>query len=291
MMEAREGRRTLGPGEAALENDGRLSLLFVGAGSAFSKKFYQTNLLVVKGSDHALVDCGTRAPEALALLGVPVTKIENYVITHSHADHVGGLEEVMLLHRYVVRRKPRIVVADAYARHLWKRSLAGGAAYNERKGGRWLGFDELWDRVPVRRIRGADRERQVATVGGIEFQLFRTMHIPDSARSWRDSSPSYGLVIDRRVLFTSDTRFDPDMVGSLDAEFGFEAIFHDCQFFPGGVHAFLEDLGTLPVGIKAKTRLMHYGDAMEDKLARVAELGFAGLVEQWTPYDFPFSRD
>ncbi|MBN1241293.1 MAG: MBL fold metallo-hydrolase [Spirochaetales bacterium] len=286
-METADGRRTLGPGEAALENDGRLSLLFVGAGSAFSKKYYQNNLLVVKGTDHALVDCGTRAPEALDLLGVPVTKIENYVVTHSHADHSGGLEEVMLLNRYVTKRRPRIVVAPRYARHLWKRTLAGGAAYNERKGGRWLRFDELWERLPVRRIRGADRERQVATVGGIEFQLFRTMHIPDSASSWRDSSPSYGVVIDRRVLYTSDTRFDPGMLADLDAEFGFEAIFHDCQFFPGGVHAFIEDLGTLPPAIKSKTRLMHYGDAMDGKRARAAELGFAGFVEQWTPYEFP----
>lgn len=290
-MQALEARRALGPGEATLENDGRLSLLFVGAGSAFSKKYYQNNLLVVKGRDHALVDCGTRAPEALALLGIPVTSIENYVVTHSHADHTGGLEEVMLLNRYVTKRKPRIVAADPYARHLWRRTLAGGAAYNERKGGRWLRFEDLWERVPVRRQRGADRERQVAVVGGLEFQLFRTMHIPDSARSWRDSSLSYGVVIDRRVLYTSDTRFDPEMVKSLDAEFGFEAIFHDCQFFPGGVHAFIEDLGTLPSAIKAKTRLMHYGDTADEKRARAAELGFSGFAEQWTPYEFSGPSD
>jgi hypothetical protein len=48
--------------QPALSNGGALSLTFIGAGSAFTKKFYQTNLLVVKGNSHLLVDCGTRCP-------------------------------------------------------------------------------------------------------------------------------------------------------------------------------------------------------------------------------------
>jgi len=280
------GHPDAAPVEVSLTNDGRLSLFFVGAGSAFSKKYYQNNLLIVKGNDHLLVDCGTRAPEALSQLGIPVTKIANYLITHSHADHIGGLEEVMLLNRYVAKRKPSILVADRYRRFLWKNSLLGGAAFNERSGRRWLRFEDFWNRIPVSKVAGADRERQIAMVGGIEIQLFRTMHIPDSAKSWKESSPSYGIVIDRRILYTSDTRYDPELILSLDAEFGFEAIFHDCQFYPGGVHAFLEDLGGLPQAIKSKTRLMHYGDAAEDKRGRIVELGFVGLAEQWLPYDF-----
>jgi len=59
-----EGRAPL-----ALTNGGELELTFIGSGSAFSKVFYQNNLLIVKGDSHLLVDCGTRAPEALARLG------------------------------------------------------------------------------------------------------------------------------------------------------------------------------------------------------------------------------
>ena len=53
-----------------------LALTFVGAGSAFSKKYFQNNLLIVKGDAHLLVDCGTRTPEALALLGLSVAQIK-----------------------------------------------------------------------------------------------------------------------------------------------------------------------------------------------------------------------
>ena len=42
-----------------LENDGGLSFFFVGVGSAFAKAHFQNNILVIKGSDHLLIDCGT----------------------------------------------------------------------------------------------------------------------------------------------------------------------------------------------------------------------------------------
>ena len=95
-------------GPLTLTNKGELCLFFVGVGSAFSKAHYQTNLLIIKGDDHLMVDCGTKAPQALFELGVPVTSVKNWLITHSHADHIGGLEEVMLMGRYVTREKPTI---------------------------------------------------------------------------------------------------------------------------------------------------------------------------------------
>ncbi len=275
------------PEPATLVNDGELSLTFIGAGSAFSKKYYQNNLLIVKGQDHLLVDCGTRTPEALAALGLSVTNIKNYLITHTHADHIGGLEEVMLLNRYFARQKAAIVVTPRLRDILWSWSLRGGAAYNEVHEGRPLTFEDFWDPIFPRRVRGADRELAVARVGNIELALFRTKHIPDTALSWRDSFPSYGLVIDRRILFTSDSRYDPELVLAMDAAYPLEAIFHDCQLFPGGVHAYLEELAALPPAIKAKTRLMHYGDKVEEFHARIAELGFAGLAEEWRTYRFP----
>jgi ribonuclease BN (tRNA processing enzyme) len=269
-----------------LANKGDLDLTFVGAGGAFSKKFFQNNLLIVKGDSHLLVDCGTRAPEALGKLGLSVTQVSYYLITHPHADHIGGLEEVMLVGRYALHRKAVMVVPDKLKKILWSQSLQGGAAYNEEHGGVYLGFDDFWDQVKPKPIRGADRELCEAKVGDIEVRLFRTKHIPDSTPDWKTSLPSYGVIIDRRILFTSDTRYDPEMIVSLDAEYGFEAIFHDCQLFKGGVHASLEELAGLPAAIRAKTRLMHYGDKIEEFLPQIAKLGFVGIAEQQKTYSF-----
>ncbi len=271
--------------QPALSNGGALSLTFIGAGSAFTKKFYQTNLLVVKGNSHLLVDCGTRCPEALHRLGIPVTKIDRFLITHSHADHIGGLEEVMLMDRFLAHKKPAIIITEEYQELLWGSSLRGGATFNERIDGRYLEFEDYWTVERPTPMPGRPRMLD-ASCGPIEIRMFRTMHYPDSAAGWEDSAPSWGLVLDDRVLFSSDTRFDPELVVGLDAEYHFEAIFHDCQLFKGGVHASLEELGALPADIKARTRLVHYGDAVDDFRGRAAELGFAGFVEQWTEYRF-----
>jgi ribonuclease BN (tRNA processing enzyme) len=268
-------------------DDSALAITFIGAGNAFTKKFYQNNALVVKGSDHVLIDCGSRAPEALTLLGLSVTKVRNYLITHSHADHVGGLEEVMLMNRYMARQKSTMIAPAKYRRYLWRHSLKGGAAYNERKDGKFLRFEDFWDTVDLLPVDGADRELSEAWLGSIKLTMFRTRHIPDNSPSWRSSAPSYGVIIDDRVLYTSDTRYDPGLFGFLGERYDFEAIFHDCQLFTGGVHASLDELAGLPADIKAKTILMHYGDAVADNTAKAAAFGFKGFATQWQPYIFP----
>jgi hypothetical protein len=63
-----------------------------------------------------------------------------------------------------------------------------------------------------------------------------------------------------------------------------EYIFHDTQFYPGGVHAYYEDLKTLPNDIKKKMFLCHYGDnfAQYDP----EKDGFAGFAKQAHFYHF-----
>lgn len=284
--EAGQDSATDSPIVALKRTDQRLSMTFIGAGSAFTKKYYQNNVLVVKGDDHLLIDCGTRTPEALSRLGLSVTDITHYLITHSHADHIGGLEEVMLLNRYVAKRKTTMVAPAAYRKFLWKHSLKGGAAYNERQAGKFLRFEDFWDAADMRPVEGADRQLCEARIGGLRVAMFRTMHVPDSAPSWRSSAPSYGVVLDGRVLFTSDTRFDPGLIDFVRARYDIEAVFHDCQLYKGGVHASLAELSSLPPGIRSKTYLMHFGDAVERYEAEAAGAGFKGFVEQWTPYLF-----
>jgi ribonuclease BN (tRNA processing enzyme) len=281
--------QAMNPGIApqiSLANEGQLSLTFIGSGSAFSKKYFQNNVLIVKGSSHLLVDCGTRTPEALARLGLSVTQVQNYLITHSHADHIGGLEEVMLVNRYGPRKKPNIYITEDYQKILWEYSLRGGASYNENRDGKTLDFEDFWNVTRPLKVQGADRELATTECGAISIAIFRTKHIPDSAPTWKESFTSYGVIIDGRILYTSDTRFDPEMLEYLDARFNFECIFHDCQLFTGGVHASLDELATLPQSLKKRIHLMHYQDSAETQADRAVELGFTGFVEQWKTYDF-----
>ena len=269
-----------------LTNDGTLAICFVGVGSAFSRKNYQSNILIVKGDTHLLVDCGTHASRALGELGLSVIDIENVLITHSHADHIGGLEELMLMNRYVKRYKPTILINEKYERVLWSQSLRGGCEMNERHSGKGLTFSDYWEQVRPKKERRFGRESEHYEIGELSIRTFRTRHYPEQATHWKDAMYSSGLVIDDRVFISGDTQFDADLLESYAAQWPIEQYYHDVQFFTGGIHAGLEELKELPPAIKAKTLLYHYSDNFEEKRPEVAQAGFQGLVEPGKVYRF-----
>ncbi|MDD5066998.1 MAG: MBL fold metallo-hydrolase, partial [bacterium] len=90
--------------------------------------------------------------------------------------------------------------------------------------------------------------------------------------------------LDNKVLYTCDTRYDPEMLTDFNKMFGLEAIFHDCQLFTGGVHASLDELKQLPAEIKKKLFLVHYGDNWNK--FNPQEMGFQGFARDKTFYIF-----
>ena len=269
-----------------LHNNGKLSIFFIGTGSAFAKTMFQNNILIVKGNEHLLIDCGTRCMASLNKVGIHATDLDNILITHTHADHIGGLEEIMLSNRYISNKKPLIVVNEEFENILWEQSLRGGTAYSEIHNGEPLGFGDFWNILRPELIEDMPRETWGFQLSDLDIKMPRTLHIPDNAQSWKDSFWSCALILDERILFTSDTQYDPDLILEFDAIYDFELIFHDCQFFTGGVHASLDELMNLPDDIKAKTILMHYGDSWRLELKKMRNAGFKGFARQFCSYVF-----
>ena len=58
-----------------LSTEGNLRVVFLGVGSAFTKRNRQSNFLIIQGDHHVLVDCGTLGPLALDDLGLGVSKV------------------------------------------------------------------------------------------------------------------------------------------------------------------------------------------------------------------------
>ena len=266
-----------------LNNQGELCLYFIGTGSAFAKTLHQNNLLIIKGDDHLLIDCGTRCSQALHEVGLPIGQIRNYLITHSHADHIGGLEEVQLMGRYVVKQKPSMVVTEEYEKILWEQSLRGGSEKSEATP---LGFQDLWHVLRPEKLQGYPRETWGIDVGSINVKTPRTLHYPDTAKTWEECAWSCAVIIDDRILFTSDMQFDPDFIRDYDDRFNFEIIFHDCQMFTGGVHASLDELCSLPDDFRSRIILMHYGDNWRDFQGQAREAGFHSWAKQGHTYTF-----
>jgi hypothetical protein len=267
----------------SLTNNGELSIYFIGTGSAFAKTLGQNNLLVIKGKDHLLVDCGSKCSQSLFNKGLAIGEIENYVITHSHSDHIGGLEEVQLYGRYVAQKKPNMVINEEYQKILWEQSLRGGSEMSESTP---LTFTDLWNPIRPTLNKTCPRETWETQIGGINLKMPRTMHYPDDAPSWKESFWSVGIIIDDRILYTSDTRFDLDLLVEFDDIYNFDVIYHDCQLFTGGVHASLNELKTLPAHLKSRTVLMHYGDNWKEFEQEALNDGFQAWAQEQHQYSF-----
>ncbi len=268
-----------------LKNSGSLELFFLGTGSAFSKKYFQTNLLIIKGNDHLLVDCGTLCPLAFYEYNTKLAAVDNLLITHSHADHIGGIEEIALIAKYFTNKKVNVIITDEYKKVLWNESLRGGMSYGEFADGHIHDFESYFEQIKPRPILKSFRPMYETCLGEMNIKMFRTKHIPNSKGDWKQAFFSCGILIDETVLFTGDTRFDKELIETMLEKYPtIETIFHDCQFFPGGVHASYDELKTLSGEIKEKMYLCHYGDAAE-KYNPVND-GFAGFAKAGQYYSF-----
>ena len=265
--------------ELLAASESRMVFCFAGVGSAFAKLNDQTSLIIAKNRKTILVDLGTTIPLALHRNGIRPTDFDCYHFTHAHADHIGGVEELLLTYRYFLNRRAPVIITPSFQSTLWENSLKGGSQINEFG---QLKFSDLIEPIEPQWVKNQPRETYQINFEGIHLTIFRTMHTPGDVSQWEKAFWSTGLLVDGQVLFSGDTRFDPALFTDLDLSH-VESIFHDCQLFtPGNVHAPYEDLKGLPDKIKQRMYLTHYGDNF-DKFDPETE-GFAGFAKPFVMY-------
>lgn len=267
-----------------LVNDGRLSLFFTGAGSAFTNPYFQTNLIAVKGNTHVLIDCGTICPFVFSFkYHTKISQIKNILLTHPHADHIGGVEEVAFISKYSNKEKINILITDEFKQLLWDESLKGGLHYSEDG---ILTFDDYFNQLKPKLCNKKPFEIYNFDLGELNIKLFRTMHVTSKVDSYKNSQISYGVIFDDRILFTADTQFKPAQLEWILSNFNIEAIFHDCDVSGKSerVHASYSQLKTLDAAIKQKMFLCHYDSAC--KLVNPRADGFKDFVQAGQYYIF-----
>ena len=264
-------------GQYSLVNDGSLELFFLGVGTAFAKESGHTNFLIVKGEDHVLVDFGTLGPQRLeSVAGLDPLDIHCFLPTHSHADHVGGMEYLTIHHRYRATERTnhpglKVIASEDFGRALWRMSLRGGLGFNEPgMDGRDELFEVYYDVIRPNEISGSDRQRWHVTIGSLEIEMFRTHHAQGMASPEGLEFYSHGMLIDNRIFFSGDSVFDPLLIDFYRDRA--EYWIHDANIGRTPLHSSLDELRTLPEEIRKDMLLVHYPE-------RAAELSipdFAG---------------
>jgi phosphoribosyl 1,2-cyclic phosphodiesterase len=240
------------------------TLHWLGNGSGLNLALNNTSFyLKGAGPRLALVDCGFTVPARLDALGI-LGQVTDIVITHLHADHVGGLETLASIVYYAMRRRgpelPTLHLAtDDLARQLWENSLRAGMANGSDDNNQPIDA-ALTTYFHVRTGPKVD-------IDGLPGAVFLpTRHIPNM--------PNYSLRFDNGVYYSADCRDMPPFDAKL--------IFQDVHFqppFDEEVHAsYLRLRDEMPAAAKKKTWLVHLGNGHE-KFSPEKD-GFAGYVEQ-----------
>jgi ribonuclease BN (tRNA processing enzyme) len=262
-----------------------MKMQFIGCGSAFNKVDGQNNVVVIAESGkRLLIDCGNYCWHYAAELGLKPTDFDAVYISHLHADHIGGMEEMAFCTYFSPgANRPKLFCNDNLMHEMWNQSLQGGLASIQ---GEVVSLTAYFECHPV-----LNSERFVWE--DILFTPIQTMHIMAGFHI----KYSYGLLIRennrpcKTVFFTTDTQFCPKQI--MDFYKQADIIFHDCETAPymSGVHAHYDELVTLPSEIKAKIFPCHYqqnppqrDDAPDGSLARWKKDGFGGWVSRGDTY-------
>jgi len=235
-----------------------LKIQMLGTGSAFAKQYFNTNALIYAKGYNLLIDCGNTAMQSLHKLDIPLERIDGVWITHIHADHVGGLEELAFRSKYKLQRKLDLYVMETLMPSLWDNCLKGGLI-NQQDG--FVSLEDYYNVIVVK------EQHSVIVSEDLIIEPIRTEHVP--------GKPNYSLYMNNSFFYSGDIQFNPELLEHLYRERGCLLIFHDCQLeTPGYVHATLNELLTLPTELQQILWLMHYDDHVNQYHGKTGAMRF-----------------
>lgn len=204
-----------------------MKVTVIGCGNAFSHENGNQSFLIEEDGRKLIIDMGSRIPLQLKKLNIPLSEINDIYISHQHADHIGGLEEVAFS-RYDWMNKPQHYSEGSYAPRLianthlldelWSESLKGGLKSME-------GFDST--------LETFFETLRIKPNGTFEWQgwtvrLIQQIHVMTGSMIM----PTFGLIFAKEdhktIYFTTDSQHcSPRQTEIFYKEA--DVIFQDCE--------------------------------------------------------------
>jgi ribonuclease BN (tRNA processing enzyme) len=251
-------------------------LIFLGSGSAFTicNSNFQSNMLLVNDEGNKLlIDCGSDIRLSLHQAGFSYLDITDIYVSHTHGDHVGGLEYIGFSSKFDPNcNKPKLYLSQEIVGDLWHHTLSGAMRSIEDEIATLETFFEVF---PIKRDTNFLWEN-------IDFYLVKVVHVNNGYFVL----PCYGLFFEvnrTKIFLTTDTQLCLDRLEKFYEEA--DIIFQDCEtsIFPSKIHAHYQQLLTLPDHIRKKMWLYHYqGGALPDAKSD----GFQGFVKRGQIFEF-----
>jgi ribonuclease BN (tRNA processing enzyme) len=222
-------------------------LHFLGVGAAHATALGASAAVFERaGEPVLLIDCG---PGTLDRYTAAYGRLPKAVfLTHTHMDHVAGLEQLFLRLWFdpACRGQTRVFAHAALVPWLQARVADYPGALAE--GG--VNFWEAFRLVPC--SRGFWLE-------GCWFDVFATRH--------HAPGTSYGLALDGSFVYTGDTRPIPEVLAHHAG--GTALVAHDCSLVGNPSHTGVDDIvREYPQALQRQLVLYHYGSAADgDALA------------------------
>lgn len=217
-------------------------LNFLGVGAAHATALGSSAVVLERnGVPWLLIDCG---PDTLdRYLAVYDALPPAVFITHTHMDHVAGLEQLFfkLWFDPHLRGSTRLFAHAGLIPWLQARVADYPGALAE--GG--VNFWEAFRLVPCTRGFWLD---------GLWFDVFGTRHhVPGT---------SYGVSLDGSFVYTGDTRPIPELLARHVG--GKELIAHDCSLVGNPSHTGIDDIEReYPEALRRRMVLYHYGSVAD----------------------------
>ena len=245
----------------------KFALRFLGVGSAQAVKLGSAGAVLERdGAPVLLIDCG---PETLTrYLDVYANLPRAVYLTHTHMDHVGGLERLFFRAYFDTARKGDIALFAhaALVPHLQSRV----ADYPEVVAEGGANFWDAFRLIPC--SRGFWYE-------GLWFDVFATRH--------HAPMTSFGIALHGAFAWTGDTRPIPEMLDQYAAAPALIA--HDCGLVGNPSHTGIDDIEReYTAAQRERMVLYHYanvadGNALSKRGFRVAKPNEIFTLPESTP--------